>query len=70
MRGSACGSFNGTLFGRAAAAEFRPVAVRTDAECFTNPPGKYAAGKMIDGDLGPCACPFQIKNTSIPSASS
>ncbi|MCY2990581.1 MAG: hypothetical protein NTY19_22290 [Planctomycetota bacterium] len=34
------------------AAEFRPVAVWTDAECYSNPSGKYAAEKMIDGDLG------------------
>jgi len=39
-----------------AAAEFRPVAVWTDAEWFPNPPGKYAVGKMIDGDLGTYAC--------------
>ena len=39
-----------------AAAEFRPVAVWTDAECYSNPPGKYAADKMIDGDLGTYAC--------------
>jgi hypothetical protein len=38
------------------AAEFRPVAVWTDAECYSNPPGKYAAEKMIDGDLGTYAC--------------
>ncbi|HNX34522.1 MAG TPA: hypothetical protein PKM57_07835 [Kiritimatiellia bacterium] len=38
------------------AAEFRPLAVWTDTECYTNPPGKYAAGKMIDGDLGTYAC--------------
>ncbi len=38
------------------AAEFLPVAVWTDAECYTNPPGKYAVGKMIDGDLGTYAC--------------
>ena len=38
------------------AAEFRPVAVWTDAECYTNPPGKYAVEKMIDGDLGTYAC--------------
>ena len=42
--------------GPLAAAEFRPVAVWTDAECFSNPPGKYAVGKMIDGDLGTYAC--------------
>ena len=28
----------------------------TDAECYSNPPGKYAAEKMIDGDLGTYAC--------------
>lgn len=39
-----------------AATEFRPVAVWTDAECFSNPPGKYAAEKMIDGHLGSYAC--------------
>ena len=39
-----------------AASEFRPVAVQTDAECFSMPPGKYAVGKMIDGDLGTYAC--------------
>jgi len=39
-----------------AAAEFRPVAVWTAAECYPNPPGKYAPGKMIDGDLGSYAC--------------
>ncbi len=39
-----------------AAAEFRPVAVWSDAECYSNPPGKYAAEKMIDGDLGTYAC--------------
>lgn len=39
-----------------AAAEFRPVAVWTGAECYSNPPGKYAAEKMIDGDLGSYAC--------------
>ena len=38
------------------AAEFRPVAVWTDAECYSNPPGKYAAERMIDGDLGTYAC--------------
>ncbi|MCE5324777.1 MAG: hypothetical protein LLG01_00025, partial [Planctomycetaceae bacterium] len=38
------------------AAEFRPVAVWTDAECYSIPPGKYAAGRMIDGDLGTYAC--------------
>lgn len=37
-------------------AEFRPVAVWTDAECYSNPPGKYAAEKMIDNDLGTYAC--------------
>jgi hypothetical protein len=40
----------------AAAAEFQPVAVWTDAACYSNPPGKYAAAKMIDGDLGTYAC--------------
>jgi mono/diheme cytochrome c family protein len=40
----------------ATAAEFRPVAVWTDADCYTNPPGKYAATKMIDGDGGTYAC--------------
>lgn len=39
-----------------AATEFRPVAVWTDAEWYPNPPGKYAPGKMIDGDLGTYAC--------------
>lgn len=39
-----------------AATEFRPVAVWTDAECFATPPGKYAAPRMIDGDLGSYAC--------------
>jgi len=39
-----------------AAAEFRPTAVWTDAECYTNPPGKYAVGRMIDGDLDTYAC--------------
>ena len=39
-----------------AAMELRPVAVWTDAEWFSNPPGKYAAAKMIDGDLGTYAC--------------
>jgi mono/diheme cytochrome c family protein len=38
------------------AAEFRPVAVWTEAECYATPPGKYAAGRMIDGDLGTYAC--------------
>ncbi|HUT93766.1 MAG TPA: hypothetical protein VMY37_30165 [Thermoguttaceae bacterium] len=38
------------------AAEFRPVAVWTDAESYPNPPGRYAPGKMIDGDLGTYAC--------------
>jgi hypothetical protein len=38
------------------AAEFRPVAVWTDAECFPTPPGRYAAERMIDGDLGTYAC--------------
>ncbi|MDZ7619857.1 MAG: hypothetical protein U1E05_22895, partial [Patescibacteria group bacterium] len=38
------------------AAEFRPVAVWTDAQCYPNPPGKYAAEKMIDGDLASYAC--------------
>ncbi len=38
------------------AAEFQPVFVWTDTECYPNPPGKYAAGKMIDGDLGTYAC--------------
>lgn len=38
------------------AVEFRPVAVRTDAECYSNPPGKHAADKMIDNDLGTYAC--------------
>jgi hypothetical protein len=38
------------------AREFRPVAVWTDAECFSDPPGKYAAEKMIDGDRGTYAC--------------
>ena len=42
--------------GPVVAAEFRPVAVWTDAEWFPNPPGKYAVGKMIDGDLGTYAC--------------
>jgi hypothetical protein len=40
----------------AVAAEFRPVAVWTDAEHFPNPPGKYAPERMIDGDLGTYAC--------------
>ena len=39
-----------------AASEFRPVVVRTDAECYSNPPRRYAADKMIDGDLGSYAC--------------
>jgi hypothetical protein len=39
-----------------AAAEFRPVAVWTEAECFSNPPGKYAVERMVDGDLGTYAC--------------
>jgi len=39
-----------------AAAEFRPVAVWTDAEWYPKPPGKYAPEKMIDGDLGTYAC--------------
>ncbi len=39
-----------------AAAEFRPVAVWTDAEWFSTSAGKYAAAKMIDGDLGSYAC--------------
>lgn len=39
-----------------AAAEFRPVAVCTDGEWYPDPPGKYAPGKMIDGDLGTYAC--------------
>ena len=38
------------------AAEFRPVAVWTDAKWFAFPQEKYAAGKMIDGDLGTYAC--------------
>ena len=38
------------------AAEFRPVAVWTDAEHYPIPPGKYAPGKMIDGDLSTYAC--------------
>src|SRR5512145_1619700 len=38
------------------AAEFRPVAVWTDGEWFSDPPGKHAPGKMIDGDLGTYAC--------------
>jgi len=38
------------------AAEFRPAAVWTDAACYTNPPGKYAVGRLIDGDLGTYAC--------------
>jgi len=39
-----------------AAAEFRPVAVWTDAEWFPTPPGGYAPERMIDGDLGTYAC--------------
>ena len=39
-----------------AAAEFRPIDLWTDADCYPNPPGKYAPGKMIDGDLGTYAC--------------
>ena len=39
-----------------AAAEFQPVSVWTDAEWYPNPPGRYAPGKMIDGDLGTYAC--------------
>ena len=39
-----------------AAAELRPAAVWTDAECYSKPPEKYAADKMIDGDLGTYAC--------------
>ena len=39
-----------------AAAEYRPAAVWTDAECYSNPPGKYAADRMVDGDLGTYAC--------------
>ncbi len=38
------------------ATEFRPVGVWTDAECYPEPPGRYAAGRMIDGDLGSYAC--------------
>jgi len=38
------------------AAEYRPVAVWTSADCYPNPPGRYAVGKMIDGDLGTYAC--------------
>lgn len=40
----------------AAAEEFRPAAVWTGGPCYTNPPGKYAASRMIDGDLGTYAC--------------
>jgi hypothetical protein len=51
------------------AAEYRPVAVWTDAECYANPPGKYAVEKMIDGDLGTYACLLDDtrtgKNTTI-----
>lgn len=39
-----------------AAAEFRPTAVWTSADCYPNPPGKYAAERMIDGDLASYAC--------------
>jgi hypothetical protein len=42
--------------GPLAAAEFRPVAVWTSAECYATPPGKYAAERMIDGQLGTYAC--------------
>lgn len=45
------------------AAEFRPVAVWTDAEWYPNPPGKYAPGKMIDGDLGTYACLLDATRT-------
>lgn len=38
------------------AAEFRPVAVWTDADCYPKPPGKYAAERMIDADLASYAC--------------
>lgn len=41
---------------RLVAGEFRPAGVWTDAEWFSDPPGKYAPGKMIDGDLGTYAC--------------
>jgi hypothetical protein len=42
--------------GPARAAEFRPAAVWTDAECYPNPPGKYAPARMIDADLASYAC--------------
>ena len=47
-----------------AAAEYRPMAVWTDAECYSSPPGKYAATKMIDGDLGTYACLLDDTRTS------
>jgi len=45
------------------AEEFRPVAVTTDAECYPNPPGKYAVDKMIDNDLGTYACLLDTTRT-------
>lgn len=36
-----------------AAAEFRPVAVTTATETYG---ARYAAGKMVDGDLATYAC--------------
>lgn len=50
------------------AAEFRPVAVTTDAEWFADPPGKYAAEKMIDGDLGTYACLLDDTRTGTSTA--
>lgn len=49
-------------------AEFRPVAVWTDAECYATPPGRYAVDRMIDGDLGSYACLLDDTRTGTSTA--
>lgn len=58
-----------TLFaGTLSAAEFRPAGVWTDAECFADPPGRYAAERMIDGDRGTYACLLDDTRTGSSTA--
>ncbi len=54
--------------GSLSAAEFRPVAVWTEAECYATPPGRYAAERMIDGDLGSYACLLDDSRTGSSTA--
>jgi hypothetical protein len=56
MSVSKCALLGVLAAGVLTAEEVRPVAVWSDAACYPTPAGKYAADKMIDGDLGTYAC--------------